>query len=329
MAQDEKPKAFPVVRDTQNLSSRDAFELFREIVMNPATPCLLEPRSECDFAARVESVYFENGFFKRVYALPHAAIRTPRLVSKATAEGFLVLFTLSGRIVAEQDGESKMAKQGDLIVLDTAKPNKMSFVNQSDGYQCLVLFAPKSAFSETKALENGFPSPVLQSERLLSSLSSCLSLVSNNLITASGTELHALFNACVSLLPLAAARFDGRTEKRLKLQRDYLFADILDYLHRNLCNSEISPPYVAYKFGISNRYLHKLFAISGTTFSAYITSKRLEHVARDLASSAARDQPIAVVARRWGFVDISTFNKNFKERFGSTPSVFRMRPSYR
>jgi AraC-like DNA-binding protein len=33
--------------------------------------------------------------------------------------------------------------------------------------------------------------------------------------------------------------------------------------------------------------------------------------------------PISVLAFQWGFSDLSTFNRAFKDRFGFTPSHFR------
>ncbi len=76
-------------------------------------------------------------------------------------------------------------------------------------------------------------------------------------------------------------------------------------------------------FGISARYVHKLFAASSTTFSSYVVAKRLEHIRSDLLSPACRNQPISNLAYRWGFNDLSSFNRAFKSRFGCSPSRFR------
>jgi AraC-like DNA-binding protein len=47
-------------------------------------------------------------------------------------------------------------------------------------------------------------------------------------------------------------------------------------------------------------------------------------VRRDLVSPTSRHVPISFVAYRWGFNDLSSFNRSFKNRFGCTPSRYRL-----
>src|SRR5258706_3475143 len=86
---------------------------------------------------------------------------------------------------------------------------------------------------------------------------------------------------------------------------------------------DLSAVKVAGRLGISDRYVHKLFAEHGTTFSSYVTSRRLENTHADLVSSAFRALPISAIAYKWGFNDISTFNRAFKNKFGRPPSRVR------
>jgi AraC-like DNA-binding protein len=88
-------------------------------------------------------------------------------------------------------------------------------------------------------------------------------------------------------------------------------------------DAALSPRSAALSLGISVRYVHKLFAITGTTFSAHVLAKRLELVRRDLASVECRHQPIFGLAYRWGFNDISTFIRAFKKKYGCSPSEYR------
>ena len=69
--------------------------------------------------------------------------------------------------------------------------------------------------------------------------------------------------------------------------------------------------------------MHKIFASLGTTFSSYITQKRLERVGLDLVSPSCRHETIFSVAYRWGFMNLSTFIRLFKKHYGCTPSEFR------
>jgi AraC-like DNA-binding protein len=75
----------------------------------------------------------------------------------------------------------------------------------------------------------------------------------------------------------------------------------LDYIGQNLSDPELSPPRVADQFGISVRYLHKLFVQFGTTFSAHVTIERLKRIKWDLEVSSGRRPSISALAYRWGF----------------------------
>jgi AraC-like DNA-binding protein len=96
----------------------------------------------------------------------------------------------------------------------------------------------------------------------------------------------------------------------------------LRYIDRNLSNPDLSPSLVADQLGVSVRYIHKLFASTAETFGSYVTERRLERIKWDLLASNQRP-PIAAMAYRWGFGDLSTFNRAFKSRYACTPSQFR------
>ncbi len=143
----------------------------------------------------------------------------------------------------------------------------------------------------------------------------------DHLRSASKEELTALREACISFL----ARLERGTSATQGPQTDNrLLRNILDYTDRNIADSTLSPRGVAERFGISVRYLHKIFAGSGETFGSYVTTQRLEHVKNELMSGAAV-QSIAALARKWGFRDISGFNRAFRKRFGCAPRRFRTR----
>ena len=99
--------------------------------------------------------------------------------------------------------------------------------------------------------------------------------------------------------------------------------ELLDHIEAHLNVPDLSPRSAAAELGISLRYVHKLFAEKGMTFCSYVTSKRLDHVRRDLSADAFRNEPIYAVAARWGFDDPSAFNRIFKEKFGVTPGRAR------
>lgn len=103
---------------------------------------------------------------------------------------------------------------------------------------------------------------------------------------------------------------------------------IESHVHSNISSPTLSAASTARSLNISPRYVHKLLAIVGVRFSAYVTNRRLASVCGDLlALGVAPRGSISTLAFRWGFRDLSTFNRAFRHRYGMSPSAFRLRAS--
>lgn len=95
------------------------------------------------------------------------------------------------------------------------------------------------------------------------------------------------------------------------------------YASRRLQDPSLGPQQLARAHYVSTRYVHKLFAASGTSVSRWIRDQRLDGAARVLQSSP--ELPISLVASRWGYRNAASFSRAFNERFGCTPSELRSR----
>lgn len=76
---------------------------------------------------------------------------------------------------------------------------------------------------------------------------------------------------------------------------------------------------LAAELSVSVRTVYQVFADNGTTVRSYVRQRRLAR-AREELLDRRRDDTVATTARRWGFVDQSTFTKAFRRQFGRTPS---------
>ncbi len=311
------------VWDTQD--AHDPFDCFREATRNSFVPWQHELNDDRQFRARVERIDFDTGLIAQVRSRPHIAVRNRGHVSNTSVDGYSVLYMLAGQLNVEQGERAGVARQGDLIIFDMARPCKMFTEAMTEGQESIAFFVTKShmrADHGAGALAN----LLLKRDHLASPLVNCLSFMSQNIRTASPSELNALFEACVTLLPLAGGCSAGTPgDEQGSAQSRRLFREIIDFVDHNVSRPDLSPPLVADRFGISSRYLHKLFADSSVTFSAYVLAKRLDFVAVELRSPTGRYVPIANLAYDWGFGDISTFNKAFRKRFGCPPRTYRAR----
>jgi AraC-like DNA-binding protein len=133
-----------------------------------------------------------------------------------------------------------------------------------------------------------------------------------------------MFNACVSLLPVAIAHSNRNESKEAGTSKaSHLLSALLDFVNKHIPSADLSPQVAALNVGISVRYVHKLFAARNTTFASYVNLKRLELVRKEMISPLCRNLAISTVAYRCGFNDLSTFNRSFKRHYGVTPREFR------
>ncbi len=96
---------------------------------------------------------------------------------------------------------------------------------------------------------------------------------------------------------------------------------VFDYIAMHFSDPELRLTNVARSLRISPRYLQRLLATSGTSFTEYVNELRLNQAFKLL--SARFEVRVSDVALQAGFSDISHFNRLFRSRFGGTPSDVR------
>jgi AraC-like DNA-binding protein len=80
---------------------------------------------------------------------------------------------------------------------------------------------------------------------------------------------------------------------------------------------------VAEAAGVSPRYLQKLFAAAGESFTHYVRLRRLERCRLDMLSPRYSDTSISSIAFRWGFNGSAHFSRAFRQQYGLSPREAR------
>jgi AraC-like DNA-binding protein len=94
------------------------------------------------------------------------------------------------------------------------------------------------------------------------------------------------------------------------------------FIRAHLEDTQLTPQVVADGCGISVRYLHQIFERQGITVCAYIRNQRLSMCDIMLRDPDCR-KSISEIAYHWGFGDQAQFSRNYRNRFGCTPSDVR------
>ena len=311
------------VWDTHYIPPNKAFSTYRDALCSVYLPWSARTDSVADFSGRFETTKVRGGTLSRNRCSPMACTRTPAEIARSADECFYVLYVLSGYHACEQDGRKHAARAGEIIVVDSGQPCR---VENGEPYDVICVTVPKAQLQGINKLEDKLANALLTGGPLATPLLSCASFISKNLMTSSPTELEALYDAWVLLLPLAGGCFDDVNKERLTgSQNTSLLGAIQEFVSRNIADPDLSAHTAARQFGISVRYVHKLFAGSGTTFNAYVAAARLDNIRSDLLCPSWDKRHVSDLAYRWGFNDLSTFNRSFKRRFGCAPTQYRAR----
>lgn len=100
-------------------------------------------------------------------------------------------------------------------------------------------------------------------------------------------------------------------------------AGIKQHIARNLTDPGLNTRQISRKFRISERYVRQLFAAEGTSLSDYVNAERLAYVHSCLTDRRQVLRRIADIAFEVGFNEPSTFYRQFRQRYGLTPTEVR------
>ncbi|RRD94772.1 AraC family transcriptional regulator [Clostridiales bacterium COT073_COT-073] len=119
----------------------------------------------------------------------------------------------------------------------------------------------------------------------------------------------------------AICHLDDFIMNNKKSQNEELKLKIIEYLHVNYHNPELSAYSVSREMGISEKYLFSFIKEqTGETFANYLLSIRIEKAKEYLSNKTLSNEKIAALT---GFGSVNTFYRNFKSQMGVSPKVYQ------
>jgi len=138
-------------------------------------------------------------------------------------------------------------------------------------------------------------------------------------VVLSDSAVGALTENLCNLVALATAPEIATDRMQPELQLEALFVFCRQHLHE----SELSPQLAADHLGISLGTLHARFRQTGQSFGRFVLASRLDACRAALRDPRQMSSNISEIAYRWGFNDLSHFNKAFRAHFNMTPGECR------
>jgi AraC-like DNA-binding protein len=311
------------VLSTDGLGRQEREAFWRQAMSETFVPLSVGQVAADRFNGFIRSAWIGRLMVAEVNSTAQDIQRTRRLISRSDAEFFQIAVIDHGVGRISQDGREALLRPGDLAVYETTRPFQWSFDND---WNARVFTLPRGSVRLSEEQRR------LLTARRLDGGSGITGVVSRFLrdlgrhadtLSGAGSE-RVLADVTDLTLTLLSDWTGGSEAVRSSVQRS-LMVRIKDHIDRRLADPTLRPAEIAAAVNISTRYLHRLFAAEHESVACYIRGLRLERCRRDLLDPRLADQSIATIAFRWGFGDLSGFNRSFKATFGVTPRDLRGR----
>lgn len=307
------------VWDTYYAAPSTKFQLYREGACDSFMPLSPEWSGDDEFSARIETLSIGSGALTRVETTPHPVLRTPRDLVKVDPNYVHLNIVLSGGALLEQGGREQSLRVGDIILFDTARAFKMrQFGKRSHQIASLLICKRDLDIGSTR--EDAICNRRVSDGPVGAALRAVMCGLVAGAAELRPSEFESLYEACIALCSVAA----GLVERDVPgASASPLYQECLRLIDEHLAAPDLSAEKLAGYLGVSARYIHKVFARAGSSVGKHILDSRLRCVRTDLASPSMRHVPVSSIVFRWGFNDLSAFNRRFKRRYGITPSQLR------
>ncbi|MGC4748648.1 helix-turn-helix domain-containing protein [Micromonospora sp. DT201] len=314
--------------DTTLLPPSERFGMWLDLVARTSAPMRVRSAHDDDFVARADFV--DLGPIQLIsYDYPSLeATRTPKLIRQSDPELYMLALTIRGVGTSSQDGRQSEIRAGEFTFYDASRPHDVGHhatEPEQDQATSIITMIPHAALplppERMAALYGGRMSGSEGIGALLAQFLLQVTRHPEQYHAADASRLGAVgLDLATTLLGRHLVAEDAvPTEVR----RRALLAQVQSYVHRHLGDTTLSPQVIADAHHISVRSLHRLFEAEDITVASYIRDLRLTRCRRDLSDPALRNQPVQMIAARWGFSDKAHFSRAFRAAYGTSPQEHR------
>jgi AraC-like DNA-binding protein len=241
------------------------------------------------------------------------------LRSSHGANKFDLLYVIDGFIDLDHYGTRAMLKPGDWAMVDNREPYSFetgehcscALLQMPDVWLRGFVPEPRDIVRSTLAAKSSWGMALGYAVRALTETND---LSFSALDTGVNEQLGGLF----------ALAFPGRKAESSSHATALLRA-IRRSMSEEYYRSDLSPEDAARRHGISKRYLHTLFAATGSSFCRELKALRLAKASTLLGDGRYDGWQIVEIANAVGMIDPVSFARAFEREFGCRPSLYRRR----
>jgi AraC-like DNA-binding protein len=246
--------------------------------------------------------------------------RSERHLRNEREESFLITVPELAEIRFEQDGRDVRCRPGAFLIERSHLPYEFS---HDDPAALWVLKIPSAVLRGRISRPERLATLQFDASRSVGALFvDTLRLAGERLAEMDDAARAMMGKHLVELLALAIESDERVLAGHSSSVRNGHLHRCEHFIRTHLDDMRLTPQMVADGCGISLRYLHQIFEGEGITVCAHIRNQRLLMCDALLRDPNCR-KSISEIAYQWGFADQAQFSRNYRGRFGCTPSEAR------
>lgn len=302
---------------TRGISNADRLEFWNQLLGDTYAGLVVDP-TQSRFDARMAR--WQLGDMTMIWPESSAAIVARRNSGSGnrSARSVLIHVVQSGECTLTQRGRSTDLKPGDMVI---CAGEEFYQFNVDTNHQLLVVEMDRAPVeNKVQHLDDMIARNIsgqLPTTRLL-----------RNFLLSLWREGAANFDESLGqsyssvLVDLLATGLQQRNQEEIK-PSNALFERMKGVAAAHLSDPDLTPSMLAAELGVSLRTLQSAVAQAATTPGSYIMQRRLESAAQRLLMEPYLS--VTSIAYASGFTDSAYFTRRFHERYGQSPSEYRLR----
>jgi len=231
--------------------------------------------------------------------------------------------TIAGPLHVKQNGDEFSVESGCLILMNQSLPYTAA---SETGYHAHSISIPRNLLLQrTSHLRPFHKLKMDDGSPRFSLLANFAKYVEEGIAGWSETETIFLREQLLDLIVLLMVNDKGAQPSAYETSVKAAHRErAIAYIKHNHCDPKLDPATIAGACGISVNYLHKLFQSENLQIESFIYAQRLETCRNLLRDPLHNEKTLQQIAYKTGFNHPSHFSRLFKEKFGMSPSEFRM-----